>query len=108
MKYHKESFAYGLVVGMVLVGIIIIFSFFLGNPAYENIFFRSSSNPSSNVSRTWGGLFSSTPIQLPYRIKRFNRDGKDFVYVIEGGNKSSSNYNKTHPNKTPLQVAPGK
>jgi hypothetical protein len=106
MKDMKQIFILGLIVGMILGGIIIVSSFFLGNSYQFFDGIKTSKNLAPYFQKKTKGLFDSDSNKPPYRIKRIDRNGKNYVYILEGGEKHYLNKNKLHPNRRPTTVAP--
>jgi hypothetical protein len=106
MNDMKQIFILGLIVGMILGGIIIVSSFFLGNSYHFLDQFHTPKNLAPYFQKKTKGLFSSNNNKPPYRIKRIDRNGKNYVYILEGGDKNVQNENKMHPNRSPIKVAP--
>lgn len=96
----------GLVVGMILCGIIIISFFVLGNPnlGFDRLWSKNDYAPYFKTKMK--GLFSDSKHQPPYRIKKIERDGKDYVYILEGVQEKSFEKTEIHPNRKPVKISP--
>ena len=106
MKDMKQIFLLGLVVGMILGAIIIIFSLFVGNSTLGFDKFWTQSDYAPYFKNKSKSLFSDGINQYPYRIKKINRNGLDFVYLLEGVKDKPFQKRQIHPNRKPAIVAP--
>ncbi len=106
MKDMKQIFILGLVVGMILGGMIIVLSFFLGNSflGFNTMWTKQELAPYFRKNNK--NFLSANANQPPYRIKKIDRDGKNYVYILKGGEKENQVKDKMHPNKSPIKVAP--
>ena len=106
MKEMKQIFLLGLVVGMILGAIIIVFSFFVGNSSlgFDKIWAKSDYAPYFKTKTK--GLFFNGKKEAPYRIKKIDRNGLDYVYVLEGLEKKPQEKLQMHPSRKPKTVAP--
>ena len=106
MKDMKQIFLLGLVVGMILGAIIILFSFFVGNFSlgFNKIWAQSDYAPYFKAKAN--GLFYNSKNENPYRIKKIVRDGTDYVYILEGMKNKPQEKQEMHPNRKPTKIAP--
>ena len=102
----KQIFMLGLVVGMVLCGIIIISFFVLGNPHLGLDKLWSKNDYAPYFKNKIKGLFLDDTHQPPYRIKKIERDGNDYIYILKGVTEKPFEKPEIHPNRKPVKVSP--
>jgi hypothetical protein len=111
MKNHKPNnvkqiFMLGLVVGMILAGIILIFFFVFGQARVRLPSLSDQNNYAPYFKTKTKGLFTESEHQPLYRIKKIERDGQCYLYILEGIKPKPSQKPDRHPNRKAVKVAP--
>jgi len=91
---------------MILGAIIIVSSFFVGNTSlsFDPNFSKTEYAPYFKTKAK--GLFFTNKDQAPYRLKKIDRDGKDYLYLLEGLKSKPSQKPENHPHRKPTTVVP--